>query len=177
MFAPFVPTLMPGELFNATHLVVPGVMGHRLRGKLLHSYLDWRDLDNQQDVIRDFRKIAAIRNSHSDIFHNNRNQTNLIDVEFTSDRDITARPYVRFLPGEKAAIVVGNNTSKDVNLKLSVPLEKIGFDKMGNFRVTDAWTGETTTMSAETVSGLVVSVPRDKSSGGGVRVFIVEPNK
>jgi len=175
MFAPFVPWMMHGEIFNATHLGVPGVMSHRLRGKLLHSYLNWDDLEEQQDVIKDFQKISSIRRDHQDIFHNNWHETQLVNIPYTSDPVIDVKPYVRYIPGEKAIIVIGNNsTTHDVTFQLQIPLVKIGLDDRSEISVTDLWTGNMEIVSREQLKQYPISVPRDKIPGGGVRVILLE---
>ncbi len=174
IFAPFVPWMMHGELFNATHLVVPGLLNHRLNGKLLHSYLDWNDIDEQQDVISDFKRIINIRMNHKDIFHNNWHETNLINVPFTSNPYSNVKPYARFIPGEKAIIVVGNNnTVKDVTFRLQISPGKLGFSDEKEFTVTDLWTNSEKTVRVERLSDYPIVVPKDKSPGGGVRVILV----
>jgi len=174
LFAPFVPWIMSGDLFNATHLVVPGLIHHGINGKLLHSYIDWNDVNEQKDVIDDFIKIVNIRRDHKDIFHNNWYETNLLNVPNTSEPYSNVRPYARFIPGEKAAIVVANNsTKKDVTFKLRIPLDKMGFGGEKEFTVTDLWTGYEKIVGAEQLTGYTVVVPKDKSPGGGVRVILI----
>ena len=175
MFAPFVPCMMPGELFNATHLVVPGVMDHRLRGKLLHSYLDWSEVQQRMEMMEDFVLIARTRQEHSDIFHNNWYETRLRTLDYTSDPEISAKPYVRFLPGSKAVVVVGNNNSeKDARFVIQLPLSELGFDLAQELLVTNPWTGKPEITPADQIENLEVAVPKDRSSGGGVRVILIE---
>ncbi|MFC2123781.1 alpha-amylase family glycosyl hydrolase [Bacteroidota bacterium] len=174
MFSPFVPWMMHGEVFNATHLGVPGVLSHRLKGKLLHSYLDWDDLDEQQDVIRDFMKIGNIRREHSDIFHNNRYETHLLNIPCTSAPQSDVKPYARFVPGEKAAIIIGNdNAVDDVTFLLQIPLEDLGFTGETEITLTDLWTGKEETLNPVKLKEYPITVPRDKSPDGGVRVILI----
>jgi len=174
LFAPFVPWMMVGDLFNATHLGVPCVLPHRLKGKLLHSYIDWDDLEEQEDVINDFKKISFIRQEHTDIFHNNRYETHLLNIPYSSDPMIPVKPYARFIPGEKAAIIAGNNdTEKDITFRLKIPLEDLGFGTHTALKFTDLWSGMEKTVNAEEVKDVEIIVPRDKSAGGGVRVLLL----
>ncbi len=174
MFAPFVPWMMVGDLFNATHFGVPGVMHHRLRGKLLHSYIDWDDLEEQEWVINDFKKISSIRHDHNDIFHNNWHEAQLINIPSTSDPESLVKPYARFIPGEKAAIVLGNNDiEQDITFRLKIPLEELGFGDNEEMLVTDLWDGIVETVSVEQLGDIQITVPRDKSPGGGVRVLLL----
>jgi hypothetical protein len=177
LFAPFVPWMMVGELFNPTHYGVPGVLNHRLMGKMLHSYINWDDLEEQQEVINDFKKISNIRNDHMDVFHNNRYETNLVNIPFTSSPEIQAKPYARFIPGEKAALVIGNNNpEEDVTFMLNIPLEMLGFGDLKELLLTDLWTGKKELFPVDQLSDYQITVPRDKSPGGGVRVLLITKN-
>lgn len=174
LFAPFVPWMMAGELFNATHLVVPGLLNHGINGKLLHAYLDWDDVNEQQDVIKDFIRIVNIRKNHTDIFHNNSYETNLMNVPSTATPYSNVRPYVRFIPGEKAIVVIGNNdTEHDITFNLRIPLKRLGFDNEQEYTVTDLWTGNKKNLRADQLADYSVMVPKDKSPGGGVRTILV----
>ncbi len=173
MFAPVVPWMMAGELFNATHLAVPGVQGHANQGKLLHSYLDWSDLERNADVVSDFQRIMKIREDHPDLFHNNLADTNIVNVPFSCDHEVRAQPYARFIPGQRAAIVVGNERIDcDITFRLNISLPALGFTT-SDVMVTDLWTGLTTRMDADQLSRFEIVVPRDKSPGGGVRVILL----
>jgi hypothetical protein len=176
LFAPFVPWMMVGELFNATHLAVPGLLNHGLNGKMLHSYIDWDDINEQQDVIADFTRIAQIRNNNKDIFHNNRYETNLLNIPFDSEPYSNVKPYARFIPGEKAIIVVGNkHINQDVTVRLEIPLGKLGLDGAEKFTFTDLWNNRTWTQNAEQLKDFMIEVPKDKSPGGGVRAILIVP--
>lgn len=175
MFAPFVPCMMPGELFNASHYVVPGVMGHRLRGKLLHAYLDWDDTKEQHQVIEDFQKIAKIREAHPDLFHNSLFDSEIVNVLFDSDHPVEAKPYARILSGKKAAIVIGNpHPDKDIRFQLHISLEDLGMGGETEVLVRNSWTGKSQVVPIEKMNQYTLTVPRDKSKSGGVRVLIVE---
>ena len=105
--------------------------------------LDWDDIEEQKDVITDFQKISKIRKDHQDIFHNNWYETHLINVSYTSEPFIEAKPYVRFLPGKKAVVVIGNyNMTEDVTFNLHIPIEEIGFNDKTELTITDLWTGD-----------------------------------
>ncbi len=174
MFAPFVPWMMHGELFNATHLGVPGVLGCGLQGKLLHCYLDWDDLDEQRDVITDFRKISQVRDDNSDIFHNNLHDSHVVDVPCTADPPSRATPYARFIPGNKAAIVIGNElTDQDVTFTLNMSLDELGLADTPRIQVSDLWTGTTELVDHDRLQRYQVVVPRDKAPRGGVRVLML----
>jgi hypothetical protein len=177
MFAPLVPWMMFGELINATHLAVPGVMDHKLRGKLLHAYIDWDDLAAHEEVIKDFGKIAKIRQDYPEIIHNSLYESQLINIPHTSADTTNVVPYARFNYGKTAIIIVGNNkTEKNVTFELNIPVKEFGFKRNQQFAITDAWTGIKTLTSARKLSKYIVEVPRDKSPGGGLRVLLITHN-
>jgi hypothetical protein len=129
-------------------------------------------------VINDFKKIAAIRKSNSDVFHNNRYGTSLIDIPFHSEPRIDVIPYARFIPGKKALIVTGNsNTDSAVVFRLQIPLEKLGFAGEGEYVVTDLRDATSVVCKQKQLADLRVTVPGDKFPGGGVRVLLICPKE
>ena len=141
---------------------------------MLHSWLDWTDVDRYQDVVDDFRKIGAIRTGNEDIFHNNLAETKLINVPCTSNPSSPVIPYVRYISGKKACIVIGNNSiTDDVTFTLQIPLAAIGMGTRSQVYVTDCWTNTTAKIAASALQSYSVLVPKDNSSGGGVRVLIL----
>ena len=173
MFAPMVPWMLPGEVFNATHLALPVT---DYNAKMLHSWLDWTDVESQKAVVDDFRKINKIRAAHPDIFHNNMYETRLINVPCTSTPASPVKPYARYISGRKAGIVIGNNsTTEDVTFKLEIPLTAMRMDGLNELKVTDCWASTTTRVASNALHHHSILVPRDKAAGGGVRVLIIEP--
>ena len=173
MFAPMVPIMMTGEAINATHLGLAKSM--KFHSKMLHSWIDWSDTSTSIDVVDDFRKINEIRLANKDIFHFNMYETNLINVPCESVPASPVIPYVRFIAGKKAGIVIGNNsTNEDVTFKLHLPLKEMGMNNIEEFSVTDCWTSVTKKLKRSALENYPVLVPKDKSKGGGVRVIIIE---
>ena len=171
MFAPMVPWMLPGEVFNATHLALPAA---NYSPKMLHSWLDWTEVESQPAVVEDFRKINKIREEHKDIFHNNMYETKLINVPCTSTPSSPVKPYARYISGKKAGIVIGNNsTTEDVIFKLEIPLAAMGMDGLSELAVTDCWANTTKTVAKSALNSHSILVPRDKATGGGVRVLII----
>ena len=168
MFAPMVPIMMTGEIFNATHL------GSHGNSKMLHSWIDWTDVVTNKDVVDDFRKINQIRLTNEDIFHFNMYETKLINVPYESTPTSSVKPYVRFIEGEKAGIVIGNNSStEDVTFSLQVPLAEMGMNDIEEFYVTDCWTSTTRKMKRSALDNYSIRVPKDKSKDGGVRIIVI----
>jgi pullulanase/glycogen debranching enzyme len=171
MFAHMVPWMLPGEVFNATHLALPVA---NFSPKMLHSWLDWTEGDSQQAVVEDFRKINKIREEHKDIFHNNMYETKLINVPCTSTPSSPVKPYARYISGKKAGIVIGNSsTTEDVTFKLEIPLAAMGMDGLSELELTDCWANTTKRIAKMTLNNHSILVPKDKTTGGGVRVLII----
>jgi len=170
-FAPMVPWMLVGETFNATHLALPAL---DYTPKLLHTYLDWTEVDTYKDVVEDFRKIGQIRAENQDLFHNNIAETKLINVPCTSTPSSPVKPYVRYLVGKKAGVVIGNDSvTEDVIFTLQIPLGALGLDGGPDVSVTDCWTNTTKRVPIRELSQYAVTVPKDRSAGGGVRVLLI----
>lgn len=175
LFGIHTPWFMVGEAFDATHLMVP-YNTNGFWSKFLHSSINWNDTVSQKNVITDFRKIAQIRSENGDIFHNNQAETNIINVPYEAEDHVKAVPYTRYIPGKKAAVVIGNeNIENSIEFKLNIPLSEMGLGDHNQFRVVDLWTNEVKELSEETLSNYTVTVPKDKSLGGGVRVIMISP--
>lgn len=171
MFAPMVPWMLPGELFNATHLALPIL---KYNPKMLHSWLDWTDVDSQKVTVNNFRKISKIREDNRDIFHNNMYETKLINIPYSSSPSSPVNPYARYIWGKKAGIVIGNDsTTDDVTFALQIPLAAMGLDTFNELYVSDCRDNTTKKVSRSEINSYSVLVPKDKSAGGGVRVIII----
>jgi hypothetical protein len=174
MYAPMVPWMLTGETFDATHLALAKTNYYP---KMLHSWLDWTDVDREKNVVTDFRKIAKIRTDNQDIFHNNIYETKLINVPCASNPSSQVVPYARYIGGKKACVVIGNDsTVDDVTFALRVPLAQMGMGSMRELYVTDCWANTTTKVATSALNSYSILVPKDKSPGGGVRVLIISPS-
>ena len=105
-----VPWMLSGESFDATHLAIPA---KKYDSKMLQSWLDWTDMGREKDVVTDFRIIAKVRMENTDIFHNNIHETKLINVPCSSTPESPVKPYVRYISGKKACIVIGSQYVSD----------------------------------------------------------------
>jgi hypothetical protein len=185
IFAPYVPWMFAGEEFAASHLAVPSFLpvlqehGRQIEiatpGKLLHAYLDWDDLERNQGVFQDMRRILNIRRANRDVLHSKHHETNLVNVPCRAKPEAKAKPYARFISGKKAIVIVGNeSTTNDIAFTLNIPLARFGLGDAANLRVTDLWTGERQVRNKGQLKEYEVRVPKDKSPGGGVRAIKIE---
>jgi hypothetical protein len=86
-------------------------------------------------------------------------------------------PYIRW--NERGAILVAANrdTNQDAHLKLHIPLKATGLQGHASYKITDLWPGGEAQVSSEKdLADFTCSVKRDKTQGGGLRVFKIEPN-
>lgn len=175
LFGIHVPWFMVGEAFSATHLMVPNYTDG-FWSKMLHTYIDWTDTVTQKTIIDDFRKIAQIRADNEDLFHADQAENHIINVSCITDIETNAIPYARYIPGEKAVIVVGNdNTEYAIEFELHIPLAEMGFESNDSLMITDLWNNNLQIMGKSELSKYWITIPKDFAPGGGVRVLKVEP--
>jgi len=192
MYAPYIPIFYSGDEFlfykDSTILNEEGDMVTiPYPSKYLPCIKDWWDgwwaaaqidlslieKEPHRSMHADCRKILQIRNENRDIFHNDRFNTHMVSIDASPEKP---KPYVRYIPGEKAIVVLGNDTRKDMVFKLDIPLEVMGFEGE-KYRVHYLWTGEQKVVNAKALNRLKVQVPADYEPGGGVRLVKIEPVK
>ena len=84
-------------------------------------------------------------------------------------------PYARFLPGEKAIVVLGNdNPIFDVTFNLTIPLETMKMSGWGRYKVTDLWNNTSEMVNESDLARYQIDVPKDKIAGGGFRAMKIE---
>ena len=186
LFAPAIPIFFSGEEFNATFRPLPWQSPHLYGGKdpgkgrwLYGCMLDWDELNHPEHraMLEDVKKMIAIRKREADVLTvlPEREQPQLTAVPCQSDIKVP-RPYLRW--NNRSAILVAANrdTTQAANLKLEIPLQTIGLADCSTFRVTDLWPGgEPQTHDQKSLAAFTCSIPRDKTPGGGLRVFKIEP--
>jgi len=73
--------------------------------------------------------------------------------------------------------VIGNDSvTDDVTFTLQIPLGTLGLDSGTHLAVTDCWTNTTKRVPIQELSQYSVTVPKDHSAGGGVRVLLIAPD-
>lgn len=100
---------MSGEEFNAEQVSLPALERNLFSGWLYGSWIQWAQLEEarHREMLDDSRTTLRIRRQNRDIIHNDRADTHILRIPHSpSMRPI---PYVRFLPGEAAIIVVANS--------------------------------------------------------------------
>jgi hypothetical protein len=180
LFAPYIPLWFGGEEFNADQVNLPnlrqGLYGEGGPGGWLYgSQLIWRQRrqPGKAAMLTDARRIIAIRRENREILHADRAATHIADVSATGNGPT---PYIRYLPGRKGILVLGNDDrSAPLIQRLDVPLDEIGLGGRTRFRVTDLFRCKASTMPRAELESLEVRIPPDATPGGGFRVFRIEP--
>lgn len=186
LFSPMIPIFFSGEEFDAgfhaARGLSPDLYGGREPGKgrwLYGSVLDWNELKNpsHREMFDDVKRMIAIRKQYSEILSAwpDRREPNLKAISYQSDIDVPV-PYIRW-NGQTAICVAGNRDSgRDANLKLRIPLREIGIDGKARYRVGDLWSADPARIYREDeLSGFPLTIKRDKSAGGGIAVFRIDP--
>lgn len=187
LLAPAIPIFFSGEEFNATFRPLPWQSPYLYGGKdpgkgrwLYGCMPDWDELQRpeQKAMLEEVKKMIAIRKRENDILsvepEKIRPKIMAVPVKTTVK---VPRPYVRW--NQNAAILVAANrdTAHDAELTLHVPLREMGMENRGSYKVTDLWPDSgATTHRKEDLQAFQCTVRRDKTSGGGLRVFKIEPN-
>jgi hypothetical protein len=182
VLSPYLPIFFSGEEFDAHQVSLPNLKsglfgGGGPGGWLYGSWIQWNQLDEprHRDMLADCKKMLKIRKENKDIIHSCREDTNIVSVPAKASRIGIPKPYARFLPGEKAIVIVGNDNERhDVDFNLSLPLEAMSMQGRGRYKITDLWNNTVQEMNEFQLSSLKVTVPRDKKVGGGVRVLKIE---
>jgi alpha amylase-like protein len=180
LFTPHIPILFAGEEFDAEQISLPDLRrdlygGDEPGGWLYGTQLRWDGLDApaRAAMLADSRRMLEIRRAERDLLSADRCAAASLPVASTP-RD-APKPFARYLPGEKAILVAGNDSPHDRSVALAVPLEQMSLAGAHRYRVTDLLTGRETVYGEDSLRHLEISVPRDHAPGGGVRAIKIEP--
>ena len=134
IFAPYIPIWYMGDEFNATN--TPGVLYD-----LTVDFDEINDPENSE-FLGDVKKMINIRRTYSDIFEywpTNHRYSNICKV--SSEGFGTLEAYARY-SGNKAVIIVANNTDENATGSIEIPFSKCGIDFYKTYKVTELMSGE-----------------------------------
>jgi hypothetical protein len=187
LFTPMIPIFFSGEEFDASFRPIPWLSPHFLgdqdagKGRWLYGcMLDWDELDKPEHraMFEDVKSMIALRKREADVLAviPDREEPKLRAVP--CERDIAVPiPYIRWNDRSAILVAANRNTRNDAQLMLRIPLQEIGMAGHRSYKVTDLWPGdETKVYSDRDLAGFTCTVKRDRTRGGGVRVFKIEPN-
>jgi glycosidase len=178
MFTPAIPLFFSGEEFNDDYKPVPSLAadlyGKKAEGTgkwLYGSWLQWDQLKQKQHaaMLTDVKKMISIRKQNSDIFvaWTDNKMPNISALEYTSSAKIPV-PYIIWCD-KKAIIIAGNNTDKDIQCTVTVPVDKISLKKIT--KCNDLWNGGSLKLNSNSIS---FTIRKDKTPGGGIAVIKLE---
>ncbi len=185
LFSGLVPIWVSGEEFNAPYQALPTLSPHLFggarpgEGKWLYGgEVQWGALDEPEHraMFEDVKRLIAIRKSEARILGaaTNTGDLRIQPLSYTSARPIPI-PYLRW-GGGQAVIVAGNpHTDQAVTVQVSVPVEPGRLTEAARYQLTDLWQGESWMVERADLHTLSLSIPPDKTSGGGLRLIRVAP--
>lgn len=137
IFSPFIPVMFLGEEWNNPHNST-----NQYDRALYYNKIDWSALNNDKNraFYEDVKMMIRIRRTYSDLFNINAAQfkdSNICKLT-TSGAGVSA--YARYA-GNRAAIIVPNNTEITASVNITVSLADLGLNSYNSFTVTDVETG------------------------------------
>lgn len=177
---PAIPIFMSGEEFNADYVPLPrhtpDLYGKGEKGKgtwLYASQIQWDQLSlpAHADMLKDVKKLIAIRKAENDILsaYDNGSLPEISELRYECSDSIPV-PYT-IQNGRKIIIVAGNNTEKDVKITLKPELINLGLKANTKYKLIDLWNNKEYKISGKELENYTFSVKKDKTSGGGIAVF------
>ncbi|MGV8094320.1 MAG: alpha-amylase family protein [Mangrovibacterium sp.] len=149
LFTPSIPIFMSGEEFNADFVALPKMTpdvwgkGEPGKGKWLYgSMIQWNQLDlkDKREMLDDVKKMISIRKQNSDIFFACRTDKKppVKEITFNAEVDNLQVPFLIF-NSNKAILIAGNNTERNVDIRLKISLEDTPLQNYNLYRITDLW--------------------------------------
>jgi len=186
LFTPAIPIFFSGEEFNATFRPLPGLSPHLYGGAdsgkgrwLYGAQLDWDEAQREPHLpmLEDVRSMIALRSKEKDVFRValDRARPNLCGVSYRCDATVPV-PYMRWAAGKAIVVAANRSLSEDVRVMLNIPLKSAGIDGHDRYKVTPLWPhGDATAMSEAELQAFPCVIQKDRTPGGGLRVFSIEP--
>lgn len=183
LFTPAIPLFMAGEEFNADYRPLPMLSYHLFdkkrigAGKWLYgSWIQWEQLQHKkhQEMLADVKKMIAIRKQEKEVIHSVTNESRpaIEKVPYQSDAAVPA-PYILW-NDQKAILIAGNASDRQVKLTVTLPLDKIGMAGVSQLRVTDLWRGGVKLIEVKNLPAFSFTIQRDRVAGGGLAVYKIE---
>jgi len=187
LFAPAIPIIMSGDEFDAEYKALPNHTpdlygkGEAGTGRWLYgSWLQWDQLKEKRhsDMHKDVKRMLAIRREHTDLIRAikpGETDIKMKAIPVLSDNNLPV-PYI-LSNGKRALLVIGNPTNKDLNVKLNISNDILGFAQTINeLKATILWpdTQETVNITKQELSQYSCIVPADYNRGGGLHIIRFE---
>jgi len=142
--------------------------------------LDWNELKSPEhaSMFEDVRTMIAVRKQEASVLAlpSANKEPHLMAVPCEQDIAVPV-PYIRWNDRAAILVVANRNTTQDAHLKLRIPLKEMSMTGHANYKVTELWPGAKSKIYMEKDLGeFAITVQRDKTPGGGLRVIKIEPN-
>lgn len=187
LFSAMIPIFFAGEEFDASFRPIPWESPHFLgdqdtgKGRWLYGcMLDWDELSQppHRDMFEDVKKMIAIRKREPSLLGvvPDQEEPKLKVVPFAGDIAVPI-PYIRWNDSGAVIVAANRDTNQDAHLKLRLPLQEMGWAGHASYKVTELWPGEEMKVySDQELASFAFVVKRDKTQGGGLRLFKIEPH-
>lgn len=182
MLAPIVPILYAGDEFDADYVPVPYHCGElfgkdrKTPGRWLYgSWIQWDQLKDarHREMFEDVKRMLEIRHRNAALIHGyvatERNR-GILSVRLRDLHDGVPVPYVLFKDG-KSVLVAGNPTSRDVDLLVRLPFEKMGRGNAEGVALRDVWNDGGAAVKPDARGWYRIHVPHDRVARGGLAVY------
>jgi len=176
---PQIPLFFAGEEFDADPIPLPGLTrslygGGGPGGWLYGCRLDWSQLEQpaKRAVLSDVVSYLKARRKYCHLLNADTAAATMLRAP--GDGAAPLVPYIRYIPGREAILIVGNDLQREVTFRIQLPLEQLGFDATKNVRATDVLDGTNWTCSVAELHELLVTVGAAYEPGGGVRALHFE---
>jgi len=180
IFLPAIPIFMSGEEFDAEYVALPRHTadlygkGEKGKGKWLYaSQIQWNQLNLplHANMLKDVKKMIAIRKAENDIFRAYDNDTlpEISELNYECNDSIPV-PFT-IQNKKKILFIAGNNTDKDVKITLKPELNKLGLLSDNKYTLIDLWNNKEFKISGKELENYTFSIKKDKTTGGGIAVF------
>jgi len=185
LFTPMIPIFFAGEEFNATFRAIPWLSPHLWgggklgTGKWLYgTMLDWDELPKPEHaaMFEDVKQMIAARQHVAGLMglQAENKEPQLTAVPLHGDIAVPI-PYVRWNDRNAILVVANYDAFRDARLTLQIPLQRMGWAGRGRYKVSAMWpAGESRSYTETELGEFACTVNRDKTAGGGLKVFHID---
>ncbi len=188
--SPFIPLWLGGDEAWETPVEDVPLLQQDLFGQsgkpggwMYGSVRQWDDLQNPTSkaslMAHDVATLLSIQQTHSDVLSKDTcGPSGIAEVPCSPPTPPgSLAPYVRFLFGTKAVVVVGNGGATPATLTLTLPLPAMGFAGKGPFTASFLYGGDgrqgNFTLTESDLKAFPAVIPGDFQAGGGVTVLLL----
>lgn len=181
LLSPHIPVMFSGEEFDATPVPLPnlkqGLFGTGGPGGWLYgNQLQWSQLEQPSNaaMVQDAADMLRVRHETSRLLNGDSGAALITRVPGNGASSLV--PFARYLGGEDAIIVVGNDTPVAITYRIAPNLEKFGYEHSRKLRLTDLVSGKLRRVEPDGLDRVPIRIRPDRVAGGGIRVFRLRPD-